>query len=82
MAMKSLLISCLMLLTACETTRVEYRPAEIDPTLLRPCPAPELQGQTNADVAILIVEYDGALACANGRIAAIAETISKQEGPE
>ncbi len=61
---------------------MEYRPAPIDPTLLTPCQRPELQGETNADVAVLIVEYDGALACANGKIAAIAETISKQEGPQ
>ena len=82
MGMKSLLISCLILLTGCNSTRVEYRPAVIDPSLLTPCPRPELQGDTNADVAGLIVEYDGALACANGKIAAIAETISKQEGPQ
>jgi hypothetical protein len=60
---------------------VEYRPAVIDPTLLTPCPRPELQGETNADVAVLIVEYNGQLACANGKIAAIAETVKRQEGP-
>lgn len=70
-----------MLLAGCETVRVEYRPAPIDPSLLRPCAKPVLQGETNADIAVLIVEYDGALDCANGKLAAIAETIARQQGP-
>lgn len=53
----------------------------IDPTLLTPCAKPDLAGRTNADVAVFIVELDGAIDCANGKIAAIAETIKRQEGP-
>lgn len=60
---------------------MEYRAAPIDKALLTPCPKPTLLGETNADVAILIVEYDGALDCANGKIAAIAETVERQAGP-
>lgn len=70
-----------MLLAACAETRVEFRPAAIDPTLLTPCPEAELQGETLADVGAFIVRQTEALRCANGKIEAIADTIRRQEGP-
>ena len=57
---------------------VERAPAEIDPALLAPVPAPQLACPSLGCMAELMADMLEALDTANGRILAIAETIRRQ----
>ncbi len=72
----------LTLLAACApaTERVftaTYVPAE----LRRPVPAPMRPVVTNRDTALLIIDYDEALALANGQIVTIDKILSMADAP-
>ena len=72
------LTSLLTLCAACTPTPRVVIPT-IDPFLLTPCDGPQAEGLKAGDVAQLIVDYDVALDCANGKITAIGETVEQQK---
>lgn len=77
--MRLFLICCVMLLTACAPDpQVVLRAPEIPAELLTPEPVPARPAETLADVGLLLVDYDEALARANGKIVAIGEIFGRQ----
>lgn len=47
--------------------------------LRQPCEGPKPKAQTRAQLARLLVDYDEALGCANGRIGAIDQILTSAE---
>jgi hypothetical protein len=66
-------------LTGCATPDVVIRMPEVTPELRRICEGPELSAETLRDLAAILVDYDQALTCANGRIIAIDEILTEFE---
>lgn len=75
--------SILLSLTLCAACAPEIRTVMVTPevpaALRQPCPGPSLTASTAAEVARVLVGYDEALTCANGRIRAIDEVLKEAE---
>lgn len=57
-------------------------PPEVPTEIRKPCEGPKPKAQTTAQLARLLVDYDEALGCANGRIVAIDQILTDAEaGP-
>ena len=67
----------ILLLSACATADLEIVRAQIPESLTAPVPYPSLDNRvTDADVADLIIDYEGALDQANGQLAGIRELMN------
>lgn len=69
------LIGCALTLSACSTPDVVFLTPEIDPDLRQTCSIPERDTANFGDLALIVGDHVEALDCANGRIAAIDETL-------
>jgi hypothetical protein len=69
----SILLS-LALCAACDPDSQFIRP-DVPAELLEPVPVPDRPVTSNRAAALLLVDYDEALAAANGKIAAIGEIV-------
>lgn len=81
--MRLLPICYFALLTACAPNTAAIRAVvpDIPHDLRTPCPAPALTGlRTNGDISDLLLGYDAALTCANGKIEATDHLLTIAEG--
>lgn len=70
----------LILCAACAPeTRTVMMVPRVPDELRQPCRGPSLAAKTAAQVARVLVGYDEALTCANGRIRAIDEVLKEAE---
>lgn len=74
----SILVSQIFLAACNPVGETVYLRQQIDPSLLEPCPISERRAETVRDLAILATEHLTSAQCANGKIAAIAETVGPQ----
>lgn len=75
---------CALFLGGCDRpTETVLVQTDIPEHLLHPCPGPSLNGiETEVQLGVTLIRYGAALGCANSKIAAISEIVTKAEGPQ
>jgi hypothetical protein len=75
--MRLLILLCMIFLTACGGTTIEY--VEVRPKIpaetLTPCPISDRKARTVNALAVLATEHLRAAECANGKLEAVAQIL-------